>query len=282
MADIQVMDATEVAAGFRLSQQLAWPHRLEDWALALKLGQGLVIKQQQHTIATALYWQWGEQWASIGLVIVDRDYRNQGLGKLLLANVLNRIQSPLIRLSATKAGEPLYLQLGFQRTGALIQLQVESLPKYPHDKSLSTERFYTASIADLPALLQIEKHSNGMERAALLHELLLNGQVICAGLPIDGIVGFAACHRFGRGYVIGPVYANSLSIAKQLILEHFERLTGQMVRVDCVDLGLGKWLVTLGLQPVDCSTLMQLNQQAGRFKPASPMRQFTLATQAFG
>lgn len=221
MIDIQVMDATEVAAGFRLSQQLAWPHRLEDWALALKLGQGLVIKQQQRTIATALYWQWGERWASIGLVIVDPDYRKQGLGKLLLANVLNRIESPMIRLSATKVGEPLYLQLGFQRTGALTQLQVESLAKYPHEKSLSAAQLYTASIADLPTLLQIEKHSSGMEREALLYELLLNGRVICAKLPADEIVGFAACHRFGRGYVIGPVYASSLSVAKQLILEHF-------------------------------------------------------------
>lgn len=55
-----------------------------------------------------------------------------------------------------------------------------------------------------------------------------------------------------------------------------------MVRVDCIDSLLEAWLLNLGLQAVDRSTLMQINQQAASDAKLSALRQFSVATQAFG
>lgn len=283
MVDIRVMQASDLPACYLLSQQLAWPHRQEDWALALKLGQGFVIKIRQKTIGSALYWQWGEHWASIGLVIVDATYRKQGFGKLLLTQIVDAVGPRSIRLSATQAGEPLYSKLGFTTIGWLTQLQIASLPLLERDFAIQEHAIFTAELSHLSSLRQVEYQSCGLDRPRLLQELLMKGRVRCARTASGQMIGFAACHRFGRGYVIGPVYAESLSVAKKLITDQFYHLGEQMVRVDCVNLELGKWLATMGLIAVDSSILMQLQRKKELIPTTvSKLQQFTLATQAFG
>ena len=44
-------------SALRLSQEMSWPYRLEDWAFALELGEGFVLRNGAGTvIATAAWW----------------------------------------------------------------------------------------------------------------------------------------------------------------------------------------------------------------------------------
>ena len=47
-------DAACLPGGLSLSQEMGWPYRLEDWAFAAQLGQGLVLVRAGEVIGTAI------------------------------------------------------------------------------------------------------------------------------------------------------------------------------------------------------------------------------------
>ena len=94
------------------------------------------------------------------------------------------------------------------------------------------------------------------------------------------VAGYAIARRWGRGYVIGPVAAESAQDAQRLILAQLSKLHGQFVRIDVyAEHGLGDWLESLGLERVGGATAMV----KGR-RPVSdgPARMYALANQSFG
>ncbi len=119
----------------------------------------------------------------------------------------------------------------------------------------------------------------------LLYQALLDSQSpfrIEKGLLLtrnEQPAGFALLRKFGRGYAIGPVIADSLDDAKVLIQQLLSESAGKFMRLDVeADSGLAEWLDALGLPCVDHPTTM--------YKDGEPLmsdtgwRNFVLATQA--
>ena len=63
-----------------LSQEMSWPYRLEDWELALQLGQGFVLQSAGVVIGTAAWWPYGEAHACAGMIIVAKAAQGRGYG----------------------------------------------------------------------------------------------------------------------------------------------------------------------------------------------------------
>ena len=118
-----------------------------------------------------------------------------------------------------------------------------------------------------------------MPRSAMVATLAEVGDVVV--IDRGGLVaGYAIARRWGRGYVIGPVAAESGEDAQRLILAQLSKLHGQFVRIDVyAEHGLGGWLTSLGLERVGGATAMV----KGR-RPVSdgPARMYALANQSFG
>jgi hypothetical protein len=94
------------------------------------------------------------------------------------------------------------------------------------------------------------------------------------------ITGYAIARRFGRGYVVGPVAAESVEDAQGLILDQLSRLNGQFVRIDVyAEHGLGDWLDGLGLVRAGGATAMVKGR---RPVPDGAACMFALANQSFG
>jgi hypothetical protein len=62
----------------KLSQEMSWPYRIEDWDLALQLGDGFVLQRAGAVIGTAAWWGYGETHASTGMIIVARSAQGRG------------------------------------------------------------------------------------------------------------------------------------------------------------------------------------------------------------
>ena len=105
------LDEGHLAQAVLLSRSVGWPHRHEDWRLALMLGKGIGLCHGQYLVGTAMTWSWGSH-SRVGMLIVHPVYRGQGLGKQLL-DELERELGDSVALVATEQGEPLYRQLGF-------------------------------------------------------------------------------------------------------------------------------------------------------------------------
>src|SRR5437868_4367281 len=78
----------DVAAAHRLSLDLGWPHRLEDWKFLCRLGTGYVASDGTGIVGTILTWKHDTRYASLGMVIVSPERQGRGIGGELMRRAL--------------------------------------------------------------------------------------------------------------------------------------------------------------------------------------------------
>ncbi|WP_434623336.1 GNAT family N-acetyltransferase [Azospirillum sp. B2RO_4] len=264
-----------------LSRQAQWPHRLEDWSLTLSLSRGLVAvdAETSQVVGTVLLTPYGEDAATINMVIVDEGWRGLGLGRRLMDEAMALAGDRPLRLVATTDGLPLYEKLGFHEIGTVLQHQGEASPM----SVVAMEDVAPANTDDRAAIAALDRQAFGADRNLLLKRFAEIGSFTLLrrhGVP----VGFAALRDFGRGQVIGPVVAPDADGAKALICPIIAANAGKFLRVDTTaDTGLGPWLTDCGLRHVGGGIAMRRAAPTPS-APASPaaVSTFALASQALG
>ncbi|MDM0041176.1 GNAT family N-acetyltransferase [Variovorax sp. J22G21] len=260
----------------QLSQEMSWPYRLEDWAFALELGQGFVLRNSAGTvIATAAWWAYGEDDASCGMIIVSKAAQGRGHGARLMDALLAAAHPRTITLNSTAEGLALYERRGFVRTGVIQQHQ-----GVPHERhqALPASLVRVMAPSDVEAVAHLDRKATGWARRQMLDRLVQAGDghvLVRDGEPR----GYVISRLFGRGHVIGPVVAESAADARVLIEAALARLGQVFVRVDTADTSqLGEWLESIGLRQVGDATTMV---KGPHIPPAGPARMFALANQSF-
>ena len=261
----------------RLSQEMAWTHRLEDWAIALELGQGFVLLDGAGSvIATAAWWAYGEDHAAAGMIIVAKAAQGRGHGARLMDALLAAAHPRAITLNATAEGQALYERRGFVRTGVVIQ-QHQGIPHGGH-QTPPAGRVRALAAADAEAIARLDRQATGWDRGPMLSRLIEAGEghvLLRDGQPH----GYAISRRFGRGHVIGPVVAESADDARALIEAALARLGPVFVRIDTSATSqLGDWLEHIGLPLVsDVATMVK----GAQIPPPGPARMFAPASHSF-
>jgi GNAT superfamily N-acetyltransferase len=247
-------EARDVPSAHALSSQLGWPHWIEDWQFAFSLGEGVVATSEERILGTALSWRWGENDATIGLVIVAPELQGRRIGNRMMEALLERLAPRNVLLHATAVGRGLYERLGFAMTGEVDQHQgmLHGLPEVVLRES---DRVRPLASDDGEALIAIDARAAGMPRGELLRRLFAQGRTVV--LERGGeVAGFAVLRRFGRGHAIGPVVAPDLDAARALIAACCRQADG-FVRIDVhATSGLQRWLETLGLSRTGDATVM--------------------------
>ncbi|MET1069789.1 MAG: GNAT family N-acetyltransferase [Pseudomonas prosekii] len=272
------MTDADLPAALALSEQLKWPHRLEDWAMLLRLSLGFVALDDERLIGTAFTCPQGD-YATIGLVIVSSDYQGKGIGRALMELVLDACQTRTPILNATRAGALLYVSQGFVEFGQIAQHQ--GLAHVPALQPLvGAETCRPLRDADKANVLELANAATGMERGTVINEMLGIAKD-SIGIERNGrLCAFAMLRVCGRGLRIGPVVAENLDQARHLIGVLLAQVPGEFVRIDVpADCGLGDWLETVGLMAVDSVTQMA---RGGPPRVTGDVRQFALVSQAIG
>jgi GNAT superfamily N-acetyltransferase len=260
----------------RLSRQAEWPHRLDDWQLALDMSAGFVALDADAAtvLGTVLMTPYKRDVATINMVIVDEAARGRGLGRQLMEAIIALAGSRALRLIATDEGAPLYRKLGFSQTGAIVQHQGQSRRVAPSAK------VRLAEARDIFEILELDRSAYGADRRDLIRALAKAGQLAVLDHG-QGITGFAASRAFGRGEVIGPVVAANVDDAKALLAFFMSRSEGRFARVDTPEASqLSAWLADQGLARAGEGIVMQRPVVAR--SGCTPFRTFALASQAFG
>lgn len=272
------MTEADLPAAHALSVQLKWPHRLDDWAMVLRLSDGFVVFDGERLIGTAFACPQGD-FASIGLVIVSDDYQGKGIGRKLMELALEACQSRTPILNATLAGAPLYVSQGFVEFGRIQQHQGLVQPPAPAPLT-SGETCRPLRNADHARVLELANAGTGLDRQAVITDLF---DVIesAVGIERDGqLHAFAMLRPYGRGRGIGPVVAENLEQAQHLIAVLLAQVPETFVRIDIpADCGLSDWLESAGLKQVD--TVAQMARGTPPLG-ANGVTQFALVTQAIG
>ena len=275
--NIRRMESRDLAAGLALTQGQRWSHRQEDWEFHFRLGRGWVAcDAQDRPIGTAIWWAYGEQFGTVGLIVVDPAHQGQGIGRQLLEAVMNDAGPRVLQLVATQAGLNLYRRCGFRDRGGIDQRQgtpatIAAVPAPAGTVLRAVVRDDLAALGDLDAA------AFGANRRAVIDAALSAGEGVLAergGQP----AGFALLRRSGRGALIGPVIAPDEGLAIALVSHLLSRTRG-FVRID-VPAGaeqLGKWLDAVGLPSIDRVTTMIRGTPA---ETPSGARVFALISQA--
>jgi hypothetical protein len=274
--ELMNFETRHVPDALRLSQEMAWPYRREDWEFAATVGEGLVLERAGEVIGTAMWWNYGEAYASAGMIIVTASAQGGGYGSRLFDGLLEATGSRNVLLNSTEEGLTLYKWRGFSAWGTVHQHQG---PLALAVTANARDDIRPATVSDLAAIQIFDERATGMPRPSMVAALADLGNVVVMDKG-GRIAGYAIARRFGRGYVVGPVAAESAQDARRLILAQLSKLHGQFVRIDVyAEHELGDWLESLGLERVGHATAMV----KGR-RPVSDgaAHMYALANQSFG
>ncbi|MEO6292829.1 MAG: GNAT family N-acetyltransferase [Burkholderiaceae bacterium] len=276
----RAMTEDDIEQAHALSAELRWPHRPSDWAQVFAHAEGTVAEQGGQIVGTGLRWRWGTQHASVGLIIVSPACQGHGIGRQLMAALLDGLEDHTVLLQATEAGRPLYEKLGFEVSGGVRQHQGVATPT-PLIAQPPGWRLRPAGLNELAALQSLDAAARGMSRPALIEDLLASAEA-CVVLDHEQTPrGFAMLRRFGRGHVIGPVVAPDVEGAKALIAHLAGQNAGHFTRIDVdASAGLGDWLTGIGLAEVDAPTTMVRGKPLACSDGGPAL--FAITTQAMG
>lgn len=283
MVNLRRMTAQDLAVAHDLSHEQKWPHRIEDWELLFQLGFGYVAERDgpnhhREVIGTAMAWLYGEDAATLGMVIVSPRAQGMGIGRRLMDAVLGDLGDRTVLLNATDEGTPLYRKLGFEPIGPVFQHQGAAFA-VPMAELIPEERVRPLGAKDMEVLRDLARRATGMDRDTLLDALVPGAQGVVLTRSNEP-VGFALFRRFGRGYVVGPTIAPDTGGAKALISHWLGSNSGIFCRLDVPEeSGLSGWLDELGL-PCVGRVMRMVRGPAPATDPS--VKTFSLTTQALG
>ncbi|WP_182422108.1 GNAT family N-acetyltransferase [Aureimonas sp. ME7] len=276
LTQLRSMTAEDLGAAHALSVEVNWPHRPDDWRLVHEIGEGIVAADEGgRVMGSAMWWPFGPDLATIGMVIVSPRLQGQGTGRRMMRELFARAGARTIRLVATAAGQRLYESEGFRATTAIAQYQGLASA----GATVRDARVRPAGEADRPGIAALDREASGGDRSRMLAALARVGSV---EVLEDGgrIRGYSVCRPFGRGHVIGPLVARDATEAVALASPHMRAHAGTFLRADTPEAegAFVDFMEASGLGNAD--RVVQMTR--GPAPATGPAQVFTLANQALG
>ena len=228
---MRAMTRRDIPAGMELKESAHWNQTEADWALLLSLhSEGCFVTEVDNrvvgTVTTIIY---EDRFAWIGMLLVDREFRNRGIGRGLLQQAIQHLDSrgiACMRLDATPKGKSLYEKMGF-----VDEYEIERWRL----KRQAGETKPGATVPQLGKVLQLDREVFGADRSALLRALEKSAPefVQVLGGP-TGVSGYSFGRHGSHSDHLGPWVAKDESGAQQLLDAFLARSGRESVIVDCL------------------------------------------------
>ena len=269
------MTKQDIPAGLRLNTLSGWNQTSADWKRFLVSSpQGcFVMEDGNNVVGTAATICYENRFAWIGMVLVDPEYRKQGIGTQLLNKTIEHLDHAnisTIKLDATPLGKPLYAKLGFVN-----EFEIERwVLKRPPGTISTIPSTPPAPLTDdqQQNIFTLDRKCFGADRSFLLRSL-------CDQAPELAITawqnGVPPCFAFGRHGLFadhfGPCMATSRAAAENLLREFLTRSSREILIVDCIksNPGVVESLAALGFVPSRPLTRMVRGPNAYPGRPDS-------------
>ncbi|WP_172594530.1 GNAT family N-acetyltransferase [Mariniphaga sediminis] len=251
MADLRTLTIHDIRQAKKLSDAEKWNQTEKDWELIISKPGNVCLAAETNgkIIGTAAAMNYENEVAWIGMVLVDREFRGQGISKLLLTGLLEQLKScRSVKLDATPAGQKVYPKFGFREEYLIHRMTIESVEtatlKAECDGSLEP-----LQPDDIPEVIEYDRRVFGTDRKFLLEFLVENYPEYAWVLKREGrINGFALGRKGTRFNQVGPVMASTTEEATKLMLKLLICLEGKPVVTDILDdkRDLTEWLYAAG------------------------------------
>ena len=244
------MELRDVESAIRLSNAEGWNQTEADWKFLIGHPDHvcLLVECDEKIIGTTTAITYSNQVAWIGMVLVDKAFRRQGVSALLLTEILKKIESiPCIKLDATLDGQRVYNKFGFNVEYQILRMVNPSWSGLPVGDDESEAMLIQNE--EIEKIVELDAMVFGANRKNLIEHLNSHNQPKGWMLKSnDDVTGFVLGRTGTRYQHIGPVSAPNISEAKILITSVLNQLRSQPVVVDVLGdkVELIQWLTSIG------------------------------------
>ncbi len=233
---LRPMTEADIPLGMRLKRLAHWNQLEGDWRMLLAAsGGGNFVALHNGTAAgTVTTVTYQDHFSWIGMVLVDPANRRCGVGTALLTAAVDYAGAfGPVRLDATPAGEKLYDALGFREESRLARYECRNFAAVPPAAALRTKPITARSIN---AVATYDAQIFGAERKSVLKSLQsMAPELGYVAMEGKAIIGFCL-GRAGEDFTqIGPVVADSPTVAAALLYQALAQCRGQDVIIDSLD-----------------------------------------------
>jgi GNAT superfamily N-acetyltransferase len=270
---MRALDVGDLPAALALCRDAGWNQTVDDWKLFLRLSPmtcraGCLDGRLVGTVTVLPY----GPFAWIGMVLVDRGSRGQGIGTALLHEALELIGADgTARLDATPLGRPLYERLGFCRDGDLTRFQRDAFPvardrQLPRSASAIVRPLHAE---DLDKIAHWDLEVFGADRMLLLSHCIGNAPQLAWIAESDGSPSGYLLGRSGHDFdQLGPLVASGPEEAATLTAAALGAVSRRaVIDVPVERESFREWLMSCGFQPQRPFTRMTCGPLAHRRCP---------------
>ena len=247
---VRSMQPGDIVYAMKLSNAEGWNQTENDWKLLIESPQNvcLVAEYNKKIIGTTTAMNYANQIAWIGMVLVAKESRGQGISKLLLTNILKKLESfESIKLDATPAGKQVYQKFDFKDEYLITRVVTGSMTNLSFEDDTTLAE--SIRLKDIEEIVALDEHVFGTNRRQLI-ESLINRYPHKAWLlkRNNSIAGFALGRDGNKYHQVGPVCGSTINDVKMLIGRGLKELIYQPVVIDVLSEkeDLISWLHSIG------------------------------------
>ena len=247
---VRSMQPGDIVYAMKLSNAEGWNQTENDWKLLIESPQNvcLVAEYNKKIIGTTTAMNYANQIAWIGMVLVAKESRGQGVSKLLLTNILKKLESfESIKLDATPAGQQVYKKFDFKDEYLITRLVTGSIKDLSFDDD--TRLVESIRLKDIEEIVALDEHVFGTNRGQLIESLIKRYPHKAWLLKRNNsIAGFALGRDGNKYHQVGPVFGSTINDVKMLIRKALKELINQPVIMDVLSEkeDLISWLNSIG------------------------------------
>jgi GNAT superfamily N-acetyltransferase len=226
------MTSADIPAGMRLKEIAGWNQTPADWEHFLRASpEGCFVAESGGRVAgTAATITYEGRFAWIGMVLVDPEFRGQGIGTHLLEKTIEYLDArrvPSLKLDATPQGKPIYEKLGF-----VAEYEIE---RWLLKRAPGSEMPRPAAPTHLDGILTLDCEVFGADRSELLRSLDREAPAFTLETRHRrDLLAYALGRRGSRADHLGPWMAREEASARALLDEFLRRSERETVFVDCL------------------------------------------------
>ena len=279
---VRAMQLSDIESALKLSTAEGWNQTEKDWKLLIGNPGNvcLLAEYGNKVVGTTTAIIYSNQLAWIGMVLVDKEYRGQGVSKLLLTSIFKKLAFRSIKLDATPAGQQVYKSFDFKDEYPILRMVNLSVRNSPSQDANDVSE--PMPLEDTRAIIALDEISFGVNRTPLIQFLLTEYPGKTELLKRNNrVTGFALGRHGSRYHHIGPVVALNAADAKMLVTNAINKLTNQPVVIDVPEdkEDLIAWLSSIGF--VQQRYFIRMFIKENTF-PGITARQYAIAGPEYG
>ena len=235
---LRTMTEQDIPAGLELNTLSGWNQTTADWKRFLDYSPGgcFVMECDGKVVGTATTISYEGRFAWIGMVLVNSEFRNLGIGTQLLERAIEHLaksKNQTMKLDATPQGKPLYKKLGFVE-----EYEIERwILKKPQGllRLLNNKTFPSPTPAQLKEIFAKDKKFFGADRSFLLQSLFDEfPEFAVASWKRNTPVSYCFGRRGLFADHLGPWMARSSADAGTILGGFIAQSSRDTVIVDCL------------------------------------------------